>query len=81
MWTLSSYKQRGILRTWSSKNNLSGKDCKVSLVQNKELEKTKGFSSSLNSFHANISMHILRTILCTFPEVLKENLFNSQEFL
>ena len=35
-----------------------------------------------NSLHPNIIMHILHTVLCTFPKVLdKENLSNKQELL
>ena len=40
----------------------------------------KGKMRKINPLHSNISMHILHTILCTFPKVLKrEKLLNNQE--
>ena len=41
----------------------------------------KDYQSVVNPLHPNISMHILHTVLYTFPEADKENLSNSQELL
>ena len=35
----------------------------------------------INPLHLNISMHILDTVLFTFPNVPKENIFSNQERL
>ena len=36
----------------------------------------------INPLHPNINMHILHTVIHTFPKVqIKENLFNNQELV
>ena len=61
--------------------------CKITLNWNEGVscfvyKSEKGKMSKINPLHSNISMHILHTILYTFPKVLKrEKLFNNQELL
>ena len=59
--------------------------CKITLNWNEGIscfvyKSEKGKMRKINPLHSNISMHILHTILCTFPKVLKrEKLLNNQE--
>ena len=59
--------------------------CKITLNWNEGVscfvyKSEKGKMSKINPLHSNISMHILHTILYTFPKVLKrEKLLNNQE--
>ena len=59
--------------------------CKIILNWNEGVscfvyKSEEGKMSKINPLHSNISIHILHTILYTFPKVLKrEKLFNNQE--
>ena len=59
--------------------------CKITLNWNEGIscfvyKSEKVNRRKINPLHSDISMHILPTILCTFPKVLKrEKLLNNQE--